>query len=64
MTGASKNALDQAYKDWLRKPVAPFGYGGVGGARADAGAQRRASGCRGVHKGIALGRGQADVRSG
>lgn len=32
--GALKNALDQAYKEWVRKPMAAFGYGGVGGARA------------------------------
>ena len=29
-----KNALDYAYKEWNRKPVAFVGYGGVGGARA------------------------------
>lgn len=29
-----KNALDYAYTQWNRKPVAFFGYGGVGGARA------------------------------
>jgi NAD(P)H-dependent FMN reductase len=29
-----KNALDYAYNEWQRKPVAFFGYGGVGGARA------------------------------
>jgi NAD(P)H-dependent FMN reductase len=32
--GALKNALDQAYKEWNRKPMAAMGYGGVGGARA------------------------------
>lgn len=32
--GALKNALDQAYTEWNRKPGAAFGYGGVGGARA------------------------------
>ncbi|MCV0397589.1 MAG: NAD(P)H-dependent oxidoreductase [Rhizobiaceae bacterium] len=31
---AMKNALDYAYKEWNRKPVAFVGYGGVGGARA------------------------------
>ncbi|MEK9280913.1 MULTISPECIES: NAD(P)H-dependent oxidoreductase [unclassified Bradyrhizobium] len=34
ITGALKNALDQAYKEWNRKPMAAMGYGGVGGARA------------------------------
>ncbi len=33
-TGALKNALDHAYNEWNRKPVAFVGYGGVGGARA------------------------------
>ena len=32
--GALKNALDQAYAEWNRKPAAAFGYGGVGAARA------------------------------
>lgn len=31
---ALKNALDQAYKEWVRKPMAVFGYGSTGGARA------------------------------
>lgn len=34
VTGALKNALDQAYKEWGRKPAAYVGYGSVGGARA------------------------------
>lgn len=34
LTGALKNALDQAYKEWNRKPFTAIGYGGVGGARA------------------------------
>lgn len=34
ITGALKNALDQAYKAWNRKPAAFVGYGGVGAARA------------------------------
>jgi len=29
-----KNALDQAYVEWNRKPAAAVGYGGSGGARA------------------------------
>lgn len=29
-----KNALDQAYVEWVRKPVAFVGYGSVGAARA------------------------------
>jgi NAD(P)H-dependent FMN reductase len=33
-TGVLKNALDYAYNEWNRKPVAFVGYGGVGGARA------------------------------
>lgn len=34
INGALKNALDQAYKEWNRKPAAAMGYGGVGAARA------------------------------
>lgn len=34
ITGVLKNALDQAYKEWVRKPFTAVGYGGVGGARA------------------------------
>jgi NAD(P)H-dependent FMN reductase len=34
ITGALKNALDQAYREWNRKPAAAMGYGGVGAARA------------------------------
>ena len=34
MTGALKNALDQAYVEWVRKPFSAVGYGSVGGARA------------------------------
>lgn len=34
ITGALKNALDQAYKEWGRKPAAYVGYGSVGAARA------------------------------
>ena len=34
MTGALKNAFDQAYVEWGRKPIGFAGYGGVGGARA------------------------------
>lgn len=32
--GALKNALDQAYVEWVRKPAAVVAYGSVGGARA------------------------------
>lgn len=32
--GVMKNALDFAYRDWNRKPVAFMGYGAVGAARA------------------------------
>ena len=32
--GALKNALDQAYKEWVRKPAAVVGYGATGAARA------------------------------
>ena len=32
--GVLKNALDQAYKEWTRKPFMAIGYGGVGAARA------------------------------
>ncbi|MBS8229254.1 NADPH-dependent FMN reductase [Vannielia litorea] len=34
ITGALKNALDQAYVEWNRKPMGAMGYGGVGAARA------------------------------
>ncbi|WP_407353350.1 NADPH-dependent FMN reductase [Luteimonas sp. R10] len=34
ITAALKNALDQAYKEWNRKPFTAIGYGGVGAARA------------------------------
>ena len=34
ITGMLKNALDQAYKEWNRKPFTAIGYGGTGGARA------------------------------
>ncbi|HYH97762.1 NAD(P)H-dependent oxidoreductase [Hyalangium sp.] len=33
-TEVLKNALDSAYNEWHRKPIAFVGYGGVGGARA------------------------------
>jgi NAD(P)H-dependent FMN reductase len=33
-SAALKNALDYAYKEFVRKPVAFVGYGGVGAARA------------------------------
>lgn len=33
-TASLKNALDYAYTEWNRKPLAFVGYGGVGGARA------------------------------
>ncbi len=34
ITGALKNALDQAYKEWTRKPFTAIGYGGTGAVRA------------------------------
>jgi len=34
ITAALKNALDQAYKEWNRKPFTAIGYGGTGAARA------------------------------
>lgn len=34
LTGAMKNAFDQAYKEWNNKPIAFLGYGAVGGSRA------------------------------
>jgi len=34
ITGALKNALDQAYNEWNRKPMGTIGYGGLGAARA------------------------------
>ena len=34
ISGSLKNALDQAYTAWNRKPMAALGYGGVGAARA------------------------------
>jgi NAD(P)H-dependent FMN reductase len=33
-TAALKNALDSAFHEWQRKPIAFVGYGGVGAARA------------------------------
>src|SRR5579863_5948184 len=34
MPASLKNALDQAYKEWVRKPAAYVGYGGLGAGRA------------------------------
>jgi NAD(P)H-dependent FMN reductase len=34
ITGELKNALDQAYVEWARKPMAAIAYGSMGGARA------------------------------
>jgi NAD(P)H-dependent FMN reductase len=34
VTGALKNALDQAYVEWNRKPMGAIGCGGLGAARA------------------------------
>ena len=34
ITGALKNALDQAYNEWNRKPFTAIGYGGTGAVRA------------------------------
>ena len=34
VTAALKNALDQAYVEWVRKPFSALGYGSTGGARA------------------------------
>ena len=34
LTGVLKNALDQAFRDWGRKPFTAIGYGGTGAARA------------------------------
>jgi NAD(P)H-dependent FMN reductase len=34
LTGALKNALDQAYVEWMRKPFSAIGYGSTGAARA------------------------------
>lgn len=34
ISGALKNALDQAYKEWVRKPMTAIAWGGMGGARA------------------------------
>jgi NAD(P)H-dependent FMN reductase len=34
ITGALKNALDQAYVEWVRKPFSAVGYGSTGAARA------------------------------
>jgi len=34
LTGVFKNALDQAYREWNRKPFTVIGYGGAGAARA------------------------------
>ncbi len=34
VSGALKNALDQAYVEWARKPFTAIAYGSMGGARA------------------------------
>ena len=34
LTASLKNAMDQAYKEWGRKPMAAIGYGGLGAGRA------------------------------
>lgn len=34
ITGALKNALDQAYTEWIHKPMACVGYGATGASRA------------------------------
>lgn len=34
ITGVLKNALDQAYTEWNRKPFTAIGYGGTGAVRA------------------------------
>jgi NAD(P)H-dependent FMN reductase len=34
ISGVLKNALDQAYKEWNRKPFTAIGYGGTGASRA------------------------------
>jgi NAD(P)H-dependent FMN reductase len=34
ITGVLKNALDQAYKEWNRKPFTAIGYGSTGASRA------------------------------
>jgi NAD(P)H-dependent FMN reductase len=34
ITAALKNALDQAYVEWVHKPFSAFGYGSTGAARA------------------------------
>lgn len=34
VTGALKNALDQAYVEWGKKPMGAIAYGSMGGARA------------------------------
>lgn len=34
ISGALKNALDQAFNEWGRKPMGYIGYGGLGAARA------------------------------
>ena len=34
VTGELKNALDQAYVEWAKKPMAAIAYGSMGGARA------------------------------
>lgn len=34
ITGALKNAMDQAYVEWAKKPMGAIAYGSMGGARA------------------------------
>lgn len=34
MPAAMKNAMDQAYNEWVKKPVTAFGYGSMGAVRS------------------------------
>ena len=34
ITASLKKALDQAYVEWVRKPISALGYGSTGGVRA------------------------------
>jgi NAD(P)H-dependent FMN reductase len=63
ITGVLKNALDQAYKEWGRKPFTAIGYGGTGASRAVQHLRLIASALRMVSTAAAVHIGGADFMS-
>ena len=63
ITGVLKNALDQAYKEWGRKPFTAIGYGGAGAARAIEHLRQIASALRMVSTAATVNIGGADFMS-